>query len=73
MRRFRLCTIMALIAVIALSLWVGMQIEKARSASRSSKLISYTVMRPVYHVSPTGQRYTVVRPVRETRYQTRPQ
>jgi YTV len=71
MRQYRLRSIMALIAVIALSLWVGMQIERARSGSRSYKL-SYTVMRPVSQSSQTGKTYTVMRPVKVTRGRTRP-
>jgi YTV len=59
MRQYRLRSIMALIAVIALSLWVGMHIERARSASRSSRPAVYTVMKPVT--------YTVMKPVRQTR------
>ena len=35
MRQYRLRSIMALIAVIALSLWAGMHIERARSGSRT--------------------------------------
>jgi hypothetical protein len=67
MRQNRLRSIMALIAVIALSLWVGMQIEGARSGSRSYKPTMYTVMRPVTHTSQTGKTYTVTRRVRVTR------
>jgi hypothetical protein len=73
MRRFRLRSIMALIAVVALSLWAGMQIERARSASRSNwhtVTWSYSVMRPV---GQAGKTYTVMRPVRQvTRGQTGP-
>jgi hypothetical protein len=66
MRQYRLRSIMALIAVIALSLWVGMQIERARSGPQTH----YTVMRPV---RPTGKTYTVMRPVRQvTSDQTQP-
>ncbi len=72
MRQYRLRSIMALIAVIALSLWVGMQIERARSGSRSYNPAVYTVMRPV-RVSQTGKTYTVMRPVRQVTYnRTRP-
>jgi hypothetical protein len=55
---------MALIVVIALSLWVGMQIERARASRR--KVVSapyYTVMRPVRQT----KGYTVSRPVRWVR------
>jgi YTV len=69
MRQYRLRSIMALIAVIALSLWVGMQIERARLGSRSHKPAAYTVMRPV---SQTGKTYTVMRPVLQTRGRTGP-
>jgi YTV len=62
MRMRRLRSVMALVAVIALSLWVGMQIERARSGSRSYKPAVYTVMRPVRQ---TGKPYTVMRPVRQ--------
>jgi YTV len=65
MRQYRLRSIMALIAVIALSLWVGMQIERARSASRSNRPAGYTVTRPVYQTQ-TGKTYTVSRPVYQT-------
>jgi hypothetical protein len=73
MRQYRLCSIMALIAVIALSLWVGMQIERARSASRSNRPAVYTVMRRVRQTQ-TGKTYTVMRPVQVqvTRGRTRP-
>ena len=72
MRQYRLRSIMALIAVIALSLWVGMQIERARSASRSYRPAVYTVMRPVRQTQ-TGKTYTVMRPVRQvTSGQVRP-
>ena len=67
MRQYRLRSIMALIAVIALSLWVGMQIERARSASRSSRPAVYTVMRPVRQTQ-VGKTDTVSRPVRQVTY-----
>jgi hypothetical protein len=67
MRQYRLRSIMALIAVIALSLWIGMQIERARSAPRT---VRYTAYRPVMQ---TGKTYTVMRPVRQVKGgQTRP-
>ena len=72
MRQYRLRSIMALIAVIALSLWVGMQIERARSGSRSYKTAMYTVMRPVSQTSQAGKTYTVMRPVQVTRGRTGP-
>jgi hypothetical protein len=72
MRQYRLRSIMALIAVIALSLWVGMQIERARMGSRSYKPAVYTVMRRVSQTGQTGKTYTVTRPVRVTRYRTGP-
>jgi hypothetical protein len=70
MRQYRLRSIMALIAVIALSLWVGMQIERARLGSRSYKRVVYSVTRPV---SQTGKSYRVMRPVLQvTRGRTGP-
>lgn len=57
MRQYRLRSIMALIGVIALSLWAGMQIERARRPPRAV----YTVMRPVKQT----RSYTVMRPVRQ--------
>lgn len=72
MRQYRLRSIMALIAVIVLSLWVGMQIERARSASRSSKPVVYTVMRPVRQTNQTGKPYTVMRRVQVTHYRSQP-
>jgi len=45
MRQFRLSSIVALIAVIALSIWVGMLIERARTGSRSA-YTTYTVTVP---------------------------
>jgi YTV len=72
MRQYRLRSIMALIAVIAISIWVGMQIERARSGSRRYKSVVYTVTRPVYQISQTGKTYTVTRPVQVTRGRTRP-
>jgi YTV len=71
MRQYRLRSIMALIAVIALSLWVGMQIERARSASRSYRPAVYTVMRPVRQTQ-AGKTYTVMRPVRQVTYYRNP-
>jgi hypothetical protein len=68
MRQYRLRSIMALIAVIAVSLWVGMQIERARLGSRSYKPAAYTVMRPVSHVSQTGKTYRVMQPVSQVTY-----
>ena len=58
MRQYRLRSIMALIAVIALSLWVGMQIERARSAPQG---VRYTTYRPV---KPTGKTNIIIRSVR---------
>ena len=55
MRQYCLRSIMALIAVIALSIWVGMLIERARSGPRPV----YTVMRPVRQT----KTYAVMRPV----------
>jgi hypothetical protein len=72
MRQYRLRSIMAWIAVIAVSLWVGMQIERARSGSRSYKSVAYTIARPVIHTHNAGKTYTVTRPVYETRGRTRP-
>ena len=72
MRQYRLRSIMALIAVIAISLWVGMQIERARSGSRNYKRATYTVTRPVSQTSQTGKTYTVMRRVQVTRYRTGP-
>ena len=43
MRQYRLRSIMALVAIIAVSIWVGMQIERARSGSRSYKSVRYTI------------------------------
>jgi hypothetical protein len=67
MRQYRLRSIMALIAVIALSLWIGMQIERARSGSRSYKSVRY-IARPVIQTGNAGKTYTVTRPVKVTRY-----
>jgi hypothetical protein len=59
---------MARIAVIALSIWAGMQIERARSGPRPAKrntvmrLKRYTIMRPAKRV---GNRFTIMRPVRQ--------
>jgi hypothetical protein len=72
MRQYRLRSIMALIAVIAVSLWVGMQIERARSTSRSYKPATYTVTRPVTQTNQTRKTYTVMRRVQVTRYRTGP-
>ena len=72
MRQYRLRSIMALIAVIAVSLWVGMQIERARLGPRSYKPAGYTVMRRVSQTNQTGKRYTVMRPVKVTRVRTGP-
>ncbi len=67
MRQYRLRSIIALIAVIALSIWVGMQIERARSVPRPAH---YAVWRPVKQ---TGKTDTVVRPLRQaTSTQTQP-
>ncbi len=60
MRQYRLRLIMALIVVIAVSIWVGMQIERARSAPRPV----YTAWRPVRKA---GNTYTIMRPVRQVR------
>jgi hypothetical protein len=70
MRQFRLRLIMALVAVIALSIWVGMQIERARSGPRPVSK-PYVLMRPVRQVT-SGKSYVLMRPVRQTSYQTRP-
>jgi hypothetical protein len=40
MRQFRLRTIMALIVIIAVSMWVGMLIERSRQPPRSPLVIS---------------------------------
>jgi hypothetical protein len=56
MRRYRLRSILALIALIGLSLWVGMQIERARSAPR----VTYHTYRP----RQTGKTNIIVRSVR---------
>ncbi len=62
MRRFRLRSFLALIGVIALSLWVGMQLERAKSrrVRPVMQTRTYTVMRPT-------TTYTVIRPVRQLR------
>ena len=67
MRQYRLGSIMALVAIIAVSIWVGMQIERARSGSRSYKSVRYTIARPVIQTGNAGKTYTVTRPVYETR------
>ena len=46
MRQFHLRSVLALVGVIALSLWAGMQIERARPRPPGPR--TYTVMRPVY-------------------------
>jgi hypothetical protein len=71
MRQYRLRSIMALIAVVALSIWVGMLIERARSAPQPVyKSPAYIVTQPV---GQTGKTYIVTQPVRHvTSGQTRP-
>ena len=63
MRQYRLRTIMALIGVIAVSIWVGMLIERARQPARptfatygpvKTTAKPYTVMRPVPRASSDG-------------------
>ena len=67
MRQYRLRSIMALIAVIALSIWVGMLIERARSGPRP-----VYVLRPVRQTGKT-KTYTVMKLARQTTSgQTRP-
>jgi predicted permease len=65
MRQYRLRTIMALIVLIAVSMWVGMLIERARQPTRGKTFTTtyavsrsantttkgYAIVRPVYHVS----------------------
>jgi hypothetical protein len=53
MRQFRLSSIVALIAVIALSIWVGMLIERARTASRPAYTLTVTVPAKVSGTSNT--------------------
>jgi hypothetical protein len=64
MRRYRLRTIMALIVIIAVSMWVGMLIERAKQAARGKTIrTTYTVSRPV---TKFVKAYTVSRPVKTT-------
>lgn len=63
--RLRLRSIVALVLLIALSMWAGMQIERSRSARSSAR--PYVVMRPVRTVVRPNVKYTVMRPVRRTR------
>jgi hypothetical protein len=52
---------MALIVIIAASMWVGMLIERARQSARGKTIwTTYTISRPV---KTTAKQYTVVRPV----------
>jgi hypothetical protein len=61
MRQYRLRTIMALIVIIAVSIWVGMLIERARQPARGKTIgIRYAVSRPV---KTNVKQYTVVPPV----------
>ena len=67
MRQYRLRTIMALVGVIAVSIWVGMLIERARRPAQGKTIWTYTVTKPVTKtytvVQPTVKTYTVVEPV----------
>jgi hypothetical protein len=64
MQQYHVRTIMALIAVIAVSIWCGMLIERARHPAQGKSLWkNVTVTRPV---NGTVKRYTVVRPVYQT-------
>jgi hypothetical protein len=59
LRQYRLRTIMALIAIIAVSLWCGMLIERARRPAQGNTLWKkVTVTRPV---NGTLKTYTVAR------------
>ena len=56
MRQYRFRTIMALIGVIAVSLWCGMLIERARRPARgNTRWVTYTVL-------DAGKTYTVANP-----------
>ena len=45
MRQYRLRTIMALVVIIAVSIWVGMLIERARQrAGSKTRWVVYTVL-----------------------------
>jgi hypothetical protein len=55
MRQYSLRSILALIGVIALSIWVGMQIERAASRRVSTVTRTYTITSPSTYTSP----YTV--------------
>jgi hypothetical protein len=55
MRQYRLRSIIALVGIIALSIWAGMQIERVRP----TPLGVYTVRRPVKATNT----YTSMRPV----------
>jgi hypothetical protein len=58
---------MALIVIVALSIWVGMQIEKARSGHRPVSNAAYIVnpARDAAGHAGTGQTYIVTQPVRQ--------
>jgi hypothetical protein len=75
MRKYRISSIMALIVIVALSIWVGMQIEKARSGHRPVSNAAYIVnpARDAAGHAGTGQTYIVTQPVRQvTSGQTQP-
>jgi hypothetical protein len=63
MRQYRLRTIMALIGVIAVSLWCGMPIERARQPARTTfttygplktTMKTYAVTKPLPRASSDG-------------------
>lgn len=60
MKQYRLRTIMALIAIVAVSFWCGMLAERTRHPAQGKTLWrKVAVTRPVYE---TVKTYTVTRP-----------